>query len=112
MKEVMYGSREERRGVKRVHRGQESAPSDRESTIPSSAGALQRSRSSFTGAQEAALNKEARRMRNKNKFVTKNSVLTFMNKPCNKSLFELRSPRCVENKLREALRQLRAYNSR
>ena len=99
MKNVMYGGTESDAG----HR-----TDDVDSTIASSAGAMQRrTRSAFSDAEEVAIDREARRLCNKGMFVTGDRVLTFMER--NKALFEMRSPRCVEEKLRMALRRTRSH---
>ena len=89
------------------------AKDDERSTIPSSAGALERqsrARVPFSPRQEIVIEREARRIRDKNMFVTTSVVMALMAR--HKSLFEDRSPRCVENRLRTAVRGLRTFASR
>ena len=71
------------------------------STIPSSAGALQQCREAFTTNQLTVLEKEARRLKDAQRFVTMDAVLQIMSRY--KPVFDNRSPRTVEGKLRALL---------
>ena len=82
------------------------------STIPSSAGALQRQergrgeeRIRFTPEEEGALAREARRLVEQDKFVSLPLVLNFMSR--RRPLFDAHSPKSVENKLRSCVREHR-----
>ena len=79
---------------------------DRDSTVPSSAGALyrQQKRVLLSPDEEAAINREARHMSFKNMSVTTSHVLTFMSRK--KPLFDSRSPRTVERRLRDAMKKV------
>ena len=75
MNKVMYGGE--------GGEGDRTSHADQESTIPSSAGAMPRSRTPFTSSQEAALRREVRRLQDSGSFVTMSYVLQVMgrNKP-------------------------------
>ena len=71
------------------------------STIPSSAGALLQKRESFSPDQVAVLQKEARRLKDAGRFVSMAKVLQVMARY--KPMFDSRSPKTVEGKLRAIL---------
>ena len=79
-----------------------------ESTVPSSAGAMQ-NRESFSAAQVSALEREAQRLKDTGRFVTMAHVLQFMSRQ--KPAFDDGSPKTVEGRLRRLLAdaQLRGY---
>lgn len=89
MNDLMYGSEYTKNGDE-----------GEEGTIPSSAGAMQ-NRISFSPAQVSVLEKEARRLKNTARNVTMPIVLQVMAR--NKPMFDCRSPKCVEKKLRSIL---------
>ena len=81
---------------------------DIDNIIASSAGVVQPgTRSPFSDVQEVVIAREARLLCNERMFVTGGRVLAFMER--NKPLFETRSPRCVEEKLRMPLRRTRSH---
>ena len=77
--------------------------SEAASTIPSSAGALQRQ--SFSTAALSLMEKEVRRLVRSGQFVTHSRAMMLMSK--NIPIFDCHSPKTVENKLRVLLRNAR-----
>ena len=73
------------------------------STVPSSAAALQ-NRESFSASQMSVLEKEARRLRDTGRFVSMAVVLQVMSR--HKPVFDCLSPKNVEDKLRNVLRDI------
>ena len=101
MNQLMYGEggEEDREGGRKQRRGAESIG-------PSSTGALVRPRVAFTPSQECVLQREARRLKESRMFVTMSCVLQLMAR--NKPLFDSRSPKTVEGKLRSMLAESQA----
>ena len=76
-----------------------------ESTVPSSAGAMAMDRERFSESQTVVLEQEARRLKDSDRFVSTARALQIMSR--HKPLFDCRSPKSVEDKLRSLLARAR-----